>query len=376
MDKFKNFIKKYKAEILIALTALSSIIASIATMDGINAGICSIVIALIAVLIGVLKNGFTESSINLIAKAIQIIIETLQESKEDHTDQEVVSVKNPMNRKSITLEDIKDKLINDPVENISNKFKKNFVSYGVGVKPSPDDDRDYQLSSLIKRAVKLPDEYIPKVYAPIFNQGDSSECAACSIASYRYIQEYDQSNNREPYSPSFIYANREPGQEYEGMVMRDVLKKIKEDGICNYDDFPGFYLYSKAKRLFDKESTKLKQLAYPNRISSYYRLGTVREIMTAIVMTGAAYVAVDCYDSIFNPQDGYVKYDPKKDIENYGGHALLAVGYKDGYWLIQNSWGKEYGINGYMWLPMDNEIIGITEAWACVDEITERELSE
>ena len=42
MKKVIEFIKKYKAEILIALGAISSIIASISTMSGVNATICSI----------------------------------------------------------------------------------------------------------------------------------------------------------------------------------------------------------------------------------------------------------------------------------------------------------------------------------------------
>lgn len=100
MEKVKEFIKKYKVELLIALGAISTIVASIATMDGVNATICSIVIAIIAVLIGVLKNGFEESTITLIANAIKIIIDSVNEKNKN------VKTAN----KELTIEEIKERL--------------------------------------------------------------------------------------------------------------------------------------------------------------------------------------------------------------------------------------------------------------------------
>lgn len=100
MEKVKEFIKKYKAELLIALGAISTIVASIATMDGINATICSIVIAIVAVLIGVLKNGFEESTITLIANAIKIIIDSIDEKNKN------IKTAN----KELTIDEIKERL--------------------------------------------------------------------------------------------------------------------------------------------------------------------------------------------------------------------------------------------------------------------------
>lgn len=100
MGKVKEFIKKYKAELLIALGAISTIVASIATMDGVNATICSIVVTIFAVLIGVLKNGFEESTITLIANAIKIIIDSINEKNKN------VKTAN----KELTIEEIKERL--------------------------------------------------------------------------------------------------------------------------------------------------------------------------------------------------------------------------------------------------------------------------
>ena len=100
MEKVKEFIKKYKAELLIAFGAISTIVASITTMDGVNATICSIVIAIVAVLIGVLKNGAEESTITLIANAIKIIIDSIDEKNKN------IKTAN----KELTIDEIKERL--------------------------------------------------------------------------------------------------------------------------------------------------------------------------------------------------------------------------------------------------------------------------
>jgi C1A family cysteine protease len=44
---------------------------------------------------------------------------------------------------------------------------------------------------------------------------------------------------------------------------------------------------------------------------------------------------------------------PSKSERSLGGHALLAVGYNDQFStiLVRNSWGPNWGINGYFTLP-------------------------
>ena len=85
------------------------------------------------------------------------------------------------------------------------------------------------------------------------------------------------------------------------------------------------------------------------------------------------------YSSIYEDsnQPGHIPFpDPERD-EAIGGHTLVAVGYNDykfiqcadrkkyskGAFLVRNSWGTEWGIKGYGWLPYDYVLGGLTAAW-------------
>ncbi len=45
-------------------------------------------------------------------------------------------------------------------------------------------------------------------------------------------------------------------------------------------------------------------------------------------------------------------------------HAVIVVGYTEDYWIIQNSWGVNWGMNGYMHLKMGNTCGVLSNNWA------------
>lgn len=42
-----------------------------------------------------------------------------------------------------------------------------------------------------------------------------------------------------------------------------------------------------------------------------------------------------------------------RSYANVINHAVLLVGYTDSYWIIKNSWGSKFGINGFIYVSRD-----------------------
>lgn len=101
-----KFIKEYKSELLIGLGAVSAIVASVATHEGIEAGICSVAIAIIAIVANMLKEGFSDASVNLIAQAIKIIVDELSKKETP-----MMASESGAEEATLTIEEIKEKLL-------------------------------------------------------------------------------------------------------------------------------------------------------------------------------------------------------------------------------------------------------------------------
>lgn len=84
------------------------------------------------------------------------------------------------------------------------------------------------------------------------------------------------------------------------------------------------------------------------------------EIKQAIVDHGALYTTMSWQDAGYNSSNKTFYYPSKVTIN----HAVTVVGWDDnkvtaapnpGAWLIKNSWGTNWGDNGYFWIAYDDE---------------------
>lgn len=244
-----------------------------------------------------------------------------------------------------------------------------------GLRKQPKDKRDWKLESLIPMgAIQLPKEYTPdRTDVPVFDQGDSSECCACAYSTIRFIQEQKQSGLTEPFAPSFTYANRAKGEEYEGMLLRNCCKQGRYGSVL-WREMPFFGSLSKCQKYFNSHKTDLLNKAENYKIDSFYVAKTDEQIKTAIYLTGAVLIGVECQDSIFTPdKDNIVKYIPNG--KSYGGHAVVIHSWKyiNGveHWVIRNSWGESYGDKGDFYISFDDlRKILMDDAYVLVDSDT------
>lgn len=260
---------------------------------------------------------------------------------------------------------------------------KNIMSMGLGLNPSKKDIRDYKYSDLLGgRPIKdLPQNYESDMPYFVYNQGESSMCCACALNSIRYMQEHknSQSELTKALSPCFTYGNRNQGHEYEGMQLREACKKAR-DGQVLFSVLPHFTNVEMAIQLVNERKDELMEKAHPFRITSFYTCDTVDEIKSAIMETQAVLIGIPIYKCFYYPnENGEIKYCPIFKGKNYGGHAQAIVGWKtDKYgklwWKSLNSWGEEWGKDGYCWLPENYP--WMDSAYVLVDEVTEMKFKQ
>ena len=105
----KEFLKKYSAEVLILLSAITAILNTLATHEGANAVLISILIAVVAIVVEVFKNGLTKSALDMVVNLVALLLSEL--GNIEVKDDKVVAVTAEGEEKSITIDEIKRRLL-------------------------------------------------------------------------------------------------------------------------------------------------------------------------------------------------------------------------------------------------------------------------
>jgi hypothetical protein len=86
-------------------------------------------------------------------------------------------------------------------------------------------------------------------------------------------------------------------------------------------------------------------------------------IKTAICQHGSVSAAV-YVDDTFQAYVGGVFSNP--EYQNNINHAIQLVGWDDakGAWLLKNSWGPSWGVDGFMWIKYGTSNVGLGACWA------------
>lgn len=236
--------------------------------------------------------------------------------------------------------------------------------YGFGALPSPKDIRDYRLAAAALTTVKLPESYVLEP-ARIKCQGSHPTCVAhamCSLIEYFNLRD---SGFNEVFSTDFIYGCR-TDDDYlgEGMYLRDGLKVIQKYGDVKHSQLPGNTDVPTARKKVFADFENLAIEALPNRISTYYRIGSLNELKYAIYTGGPVPATIKWFKSAKVKLDGVFRYT-NTEIESY--HAVLIIGWTKDYLIVQNSWGITWGKKGLFYVPIDKvnevfyEFYGVTD---------------
>lgn len=111
MEKFISYIKSHKAQLITIITGVLSLLVAInkdITMSAKAGLVITFMTVALSMLLSVIQNGFSDETIRLIVRAIQIIQEIVAEDREEDDDKEVAKSKRLV---MLTEDEIKEKLI-------------------------------------------------------------------------------------------------------------------------------------------------------------------------------------------------------------------------------------------------------------------------
>lgn len=231
--------------------------------------------------------------------------------------------------------------------------------------PHPEDqERVYKVVHKAEvEAPLLPSVDLRPLCPPVYDQKQLGSCTAQAIAG---LIEYDRhkqklSNEELPdWVPSrlFIYYNE---RAIEGTIsmdagaqIRDGIKAVASLGAPPETEWP--YVETK----FARRPTKAAYShALKHKAVTYARINNanLKEIQSCLaagfpVVFGATLFA--SFESEDVARTGLVPM-PRPGEAVIGGHAQLIVGYDDSKksFLVRNSWGPDWGLAGYCWMPYD-----------------------
>lgn len=229
------------------------------------------------------------------------------------------------------------------------------------------DIRDYVIKACSKE--ELPEAYSCPIKVPVKNQGSKPTCVAHAAASLiEYHNKLQHDNKYRAFSTEFIYGTRDIGYAVgDGMMIRNALTTLKKYGTPYKTDCPGNNDVKEAMEHINSKKDMYRELAYPHRLSTYYRCYSNDDIKTALVKHGPVLVSMNTYSDSKIVNDVYT-YDPKAD---FGRHCVMIYGYDNRGWLIQNSWGTSWAGDGRFVMPYSFKF---NEAWGCTDTIISDEI--
>lgn len=225
-----------------------------------------------------------------------------------------------------------------------------------GYIPSPVNSKDNFYTFPTKKVI--PTSIDLSSYFPIVkDQGQLANSTAFPVSS---VYEYYAKRNHKTIDISelFIYYNTRDllgkAGEIVGVSLFDTIEAVKKKGACSTKNHP----YD-----IDSITTKPSEEAYTEGqqqlVKRADRVNIDEEDFKQALSDGhPVIIGLKIFESFYPKNDSGIVSFPKAEEEqlnNYSNHALLIVGYNEDQKLfkLRNSWGIDFGDNGYCYAPYD-----------------------
>lgn len=211
------------------------------------------------------------------------------------------------------------------------------------------------------------------------NQGTQNSCTAWAVVyALKSHQEYvewgedhnwDLSNDNCQYSPTYIY-NQENGGSNSGIAISSAMQRIVDEGVCSLNYMP-YDTYMK-----DSECLKIQPVDYQKVMASNFKAktwNTIRgldAVRQRLNNNDGVVISIPVYKDFDTLNNNNPTYD-KISGDSRGRHAICIIGYDDTLqrFKIINSWGTDWGINGYGYISYDMFMnSNVSNGWGYVME--------
>ncbi len=246
------------------------------------------------------------------------------------------------------------------------------------VRPDALDFRDLPFRANV--ALAPQPRLFPSIQLPVKDQGETNAYTGFALS---LVVEHLLRRARRPaatVSPFMLYSmarryDEFPGSKDEGSSLRGALKGWFKHGACadsmwrtgiDMPPVPGD----------PKEDWWLEAVNRP--LGAYYRIATrsIADIHCALNEVGVVYASAVCHAgwdegaNLKQPKAAPVSFGkpvwsilPRKRSRDDGGHAFALVGYDERGFLLQNSWGGNWGTRGYAILTYDDWLENAMDCW-------------
>jgi cathepsin L len=210
------------------------------------------------------------------------------------------------------------------------------------------------LSSNVK--VDLPKEVDWRKHGyvtPVKNQGQCGSCWAFSSTGALEGQNFRKTKKLVSLSEQNLIdcSTKQGNQGCNGGIMDQAFDYIKiNNGIDTEESYP--YTEKDGVCHYNASTRGATDVGYVD-----IQKGNETQLMEAIATVGPVSVAIDAGQNSFQLYSSGVYDEPM--CTDQLDHGVLAVGYgvEDGkdYWLVKNSWGETWGLNGYILMSRNKD---------------------
>jgi C1A family cysteine protease len=183
--------------------------------------------------------------------------------------------------------------------------------------------------------------------SPVRNQDNVGACVSFAlVACFEAIG--NKTGTRHNLSELFLYYT---ARTYGEAYISSAIGELEMIGVCNETIWP-----------YDEKNVNVEpsQAAFNNasmqKIMKAFCVGKTKDDLKAVLNAGyPVIISFPVCESFFSIGKNGIVPLPQTDEPVIGGHAVLAVGYNENFIICKNSWGIQFGDNGYFYLPYEYE---------------------